>query len=97
MSNSTETEWIIGYDIAQTRLRQKACRTLRAYSPGYQKSVFEVLAGKRDVEALAIWLSQAMEPASDRLFIAARSRATASSYLGDGAVSPGHTGFLIFI
>ena len=97
MAEPAEQQWIIGYDIGHSRLRQQACRALRSFSAGYQKSVFEVVSCQSDVEALAIWLSTTMEPDSDRLFIALRCRTGVPTHLGQGANAPRQNGFFLFI
>lgn len=38
-------EWLICYDIHDTRRRSQACRLLRQHSLGYQNSGFETVTG----------------------------------------------------
>lgn len=77
-------QWLICYDISDDRARSKACRLLRRFSGGYQKSGFEVLhADYKSMNTLLDRLSTLFDD-TDKLLIVQHSGAGPDWRLGQG-------------
>lgn len=78
-------QWIICYDISHTRSRTQACRTLRRYSLGYQKSGFEIPElHSTDFQALTQSLGSLLDDMQDSLLLLRHSKAGPDWQIGAG-------------
>lgn len=81
-------QWIICYDISQAKRRSRACRLLRKYSMGYQKSGFEVPAMQAEsFNQLTGQLGQVLSEEEDSLLLFRHSGIGPDWQLGNGASS----------
>lgn len=89
-------QWIICYDIHHAKRRSRACRLLRKYSMGYQKSGFEVSATQtEDFNQLTAQLGQLLSEEEDSLLLFRHSGTGPDWQLGSGANNA--DGLLLYI
>lgn len=77
-------QWLICYDITDSSSRSKACRLLRRFSGGYQKSGFEVLLADHASMSALLYALHLLLCESDKLLMLQHSGAGPDWRLGKG-------------
>ncbi|GHU27439.1 CRISPR-associated endoribonuclease Cas2 1 [Betaproteobacteria bacterium] len=78
------TQYLVAYDVSNSRRRYKVCRYLTGFKVGGQKSVFEIWVTPAELALIRAELERLLDAEEDRLHIFALDPRMTPHCLGNG-------------